>query len=70
MHSFSLLMSTEHLRGLQRQATKARLAKAVQSSAPVEGDHASRPSPSTRSLLHSLMSMLRTRRHPQEAPWS
>ena len=70
MHSFSLLMSTEHLRDLQRQAAKARLGKAVQRSAPGEGDVASRPSPSTRSFLHSLMSTLRTRRHPQEAPWS
>jgi hypothetical protein len=70
MHSFSLLMSTEHLRDLQRQAAVGRLAKAVPRSAPKEGDLASRPSPSKRAFLHSLMSLLRTRRHPQEAPWN
>jgi len=70
MHSLSLPMSTEHLRDLQRQAAKARLANAAQRSAPVEGDLVSRPSPSKHSFLHSLMSLLRTRRHPQEAPWS
>ena len=69
MHSFSLLMSTEHLRDLQRQAAMGRLAKAAPRSTPEEGDLASRPSPSKRSF-HSLMSLLRTRRHPQEASWN
>ena len=70
MHSFSPLMSAEQLRDLQRQAAKARLAKVVQRSAREEGELASSPSPSKRSFLQNVMSLLRTRRHPQEVPWS
>lgn len=69
MHSLSLLMSTEHLRDLQRQAAKARLAKAARRSAPVEVDSVS-SSTSKRSFLHGLMSLLWTRRHSEEARWS
>ncbi|HZJ49981.1 MAG TPA: hypothetical protein VFF07_03795 [Actinomycetota bacterium] len=69
MHSLSLLMSTEHPRDLQRQAAKARLAKAARRSTPAEEDSVS-SSPSKRPFLHGLMSLLRTRRHPEEARWS
>jgi hypothetical protein len=68
MHSLSLLMSTEHLRDLQRQAAKARLAKAARRSGPVD-DSVPESSPSRRPLLHRL-SLNWTRRYPEEAPWS
>ena len=70
MHSLSLLMSTEHLRDLQREAAKARLAKAARRSVPAEEDFVSESSNSKRSFLHGLMSLRWTRRHPEEARWS
>ena len=69
MHSLSLLMSTEHVRDLQRQATKARLANAARRSGPME-DLDPGSSTSKRPFLHSLMSLHWTRRYPEEAPWS
>ena len=69
MHSLSLLMSTEHLRDLQRQATKARLANAARRSGPVEDFDPGSSTPK-RPFLHSLMSLHWTRRYPEEAPWS
>ncbi|MDQ3662178.1 MAG: hypothetical protein M3454_14195 [Actinomycetota bacterium] len=68
MHSLTLLMSTEHLRDLQRQAAKARLAKAAGRSATHRTD--SGPTPTKRSLLHNLLSLKLTHRHPEEARWS
>ncbi len=70
MHSLSLLMSTEHLRDLQREAAKARLAKEARRWAPAEEDFVSESSNSKRSFLHGLTSLLWTRRHPEEARWS
>lgn len=69
MHSLSLLMSTEHLRDLQRQAAKARLAKAARRSAPAEEASVS-SSTSKRPFLQGLMSLLWTRGHSEEARWS
>jgi hypothetical protein len=70
MHSLSLLMSTEHLRDLQREAAKARPAKEARRSAPAEEAFVSEPSNSKTPFLHGVMSLLWTRRHPEEARWS
>lgn len=69
MHSLTLLMSTEHLRDLQRQAIKARLANAARRLGHEE-DPDPGSSTSKRPFLHSLMSLHWTRRYPEEAPWS
>ena len=41
MHSLSLLMSTEHIRDLQRQAATGRLARAARRAAPAAEDFGS-----------------------------
>lgn len=67
MHSLSLLMSTEHVRDLQRQAASGRLARAARRSAPAEEDFVPGSSLSKRSFRPRLMSLVWSRHYPEEA---
>lgn len=67
MHSLSLLMSTEHVRDLQRQAATGRLVRAARRSALAEEDSVSGSSLSKRSFRPRLRSLVWSRHYPEEA---
>ncbi len=68
MHSLTLLVSTEHVHDLQRQAAQGRMARAARHSARLKTD--SGPMTAKEPLLHRVMNLQLTRRRPEEAPWS
>ena len=68
MHSLTLLVSTEHVHDLQRQAAQGRMAKAARHSGRLKTD--SGPTTTKRQLLHGLLNLGLPRRQPEEAPWS
>jgi hypothetical protein len=68
MHSLTLLVSTEHVHDLQRQASQGRMARAARHSARLKTD--SGPMTAKGPLLHRVLNLQLMRRQPEEAPWS
>lgn len=68
MHSLTLLVSTEHVHDLQRQAAQGRMARAARHPARLKTD--SGPISPMGPLLHRVLNLQLTRRQPEEAPWS